>query len=180
MDLELLGRVTRQVERFESAAHAAMSQHEAAATSRVMSLDASRRKLQGLSLQQHELLMEALECVERGLYRAAHVSAWQALIDFLSEKLASDGFNNVGQARPKWPKFGSVEELREFANEHEQIVVAREVKLLSKAEAKILHGMLSKRNECAHPGHYRPDLNESLGYVSEVINRIASLQPKTL
>lgn len=180
MVLDLLGRVTGQIDKFESAAHSTLSGHETSSKSRVMSLDASRRKLQGLSLQQQELLLEALACTEYGLYRAAHVSAWQAFIDFLTDKLSSDGFVKVGQIRPKWPTFGSVEELREYANEHELVTVSREVKLLSKAEVKILHGMLSKRNECAHPGHYRPDLNESLGYVSELINRITDLQPKSL
>lgn len=180
MVLDLLGRITGQIDQFESAAHSTLSRHEASSKSRLISLDASRRQLQGLSLQQQELLLEALACIEYGLYRAAHVSAWQAFIDFLTEKLSSDGFDKVGQVRSKWPSFGSVEELREYANEHELITVSKEVKLLSKAEVKIFHGMLSKRNECAHPGRYRPDLNESLGYVAELIHRIADLQPKTL
>ena len=94
--------------------------------------------------------------------------------------MSSDGFAKVGSVRAKWPAFTSVEEFREFANEYEQIVVAKEIRLLSKAEMKTLHGMLSKRNECAHPGSYRPDLNESLGYVAEIINRAATLAAKPL
>ena len=73
---DLLDRVAGQVQRFESAAHGVLSGHKTATRSRVISLDASRRHLRSLSLQQHELLLEALECVEHGLYRAAHVSAW--------------------------------------------------------------------------------------------------------
>lgn len=180
MVLDLLGKVTSQIEEFESAAHELLSHHEASVRSRVISLDASRRQLHSLSLQQHELLMEALQCIEGGLYRAAHVSAWQGFVDFLAEKLASDGFVKVTQERPNWPKFNTVEDLVEQVNEYELIVLARQLKLLSRAEGKILHGMLSKRNECAHPGSYRPDLNESLGYVSELINRIGTLTLKTL
>lgn len=180
MVLDLLGQVTSQINEFESTAHEILSHYETATKSRVISLDASRLELHSLSVRQHELLVEALECVERGLYRAAHVSGWQAFIDFLGEKLSSDGFGKVAQARPKWPVFQSVEELHEYTNEYEQIVVAKEIRVLSKAEARILHGMLSKRNECAHPGSYRPDLNESLGYISEIINRISVLQPKKL
>lgn len=180
MVLDILGRVNSQVGQFEEAAHEVLSHHEASARSRVISLDASRRKLQALSLQQHELLMESLQCVEYGLYRAAHVSAWQALVDFIAEKLAADRFVKMAQARPKWPTFKSVEDLVEQVNEFELIVVARQLHLLSKAEAKTLHGMLSKRNECAHPTSYRPDLNETLGYVSEVINRISRLIPKSV
>lgn len=180
MILDIVQDITRQAGEFESAAHAILSRHEASSRSRVISLRRTRRQLQGLSLHQDELLREALDCIEHGLYRAGHVSAWQAFIDLLSEKLAADGLLKVSRARPKMPKLSSAEELREWATEHEIIRVARDVRLLTKAEVRILHGMLSKRNECAHPGSYRPDLNESLGYVSELLNRMSHLQPKTV
>jgi hypothetical protein len=55
---------------------------------------------------------------------------------------------------------------------------ARDLGLLSKAASKALLGLLSKRNECAHPSGYSPSLNESLGYVSEILGRIEALQGK--
>jgi hypothetical protein len=41
---------------------------------------------------------------------------------------------------------------------------------------KALHGLLNRRNECAHPSEYFPDLNQTLGYVSELFSRIEWLQ----
>src|SRR5688572_32944873 len=113
MLLDALSQITGQAEQFQVAAHEILSQHETASRSRVISLEKSRRELQGLSLDQTDLLREALDCIEYGLYRAAHVAAWQAYIDLLTEKLGSDGFAKVAAARPKWPKFTTVEELRE-------------------------------------------------------------------
>lgn len=42
---------------------------------------------------------------------------------------------------------------------------------------KALHGLLNRRNECAHPSEYFPDLNETLGYIGELFKRIKQLQP---
>ena len=52
----------------------------------------------------------------------------------------------------------------------------------SSADTPILtiHGMLNKRNECAHPNDFFPDVNMTLGYISELLTRVATLQPKTL
>jgi hypothetical protein len=45
---------------------------------------------------------------------------------------------------------------------------------------KALHGLLNKRNECAHPSDFYPDMNGSLGYISELLSRVATLQTETL
>jgi hypothetical protein len=134
--------------------------------------------MQGLSLSQERLLDEALACVEHGLFRAAHVAAWQAFMDFLEQKMASDGLVKLRAARTKWPQNSTIEELREQFPEHQIIEAARDVGLVSKSGAKSLLGMLSKRNECAHPSNYRPDMNVCLGYVSDVIVRIDEISQK--
>jgi len=105
--------------------------------------------------------------------------AWAAFMDFLEEKLASDGLVKLRSLRSTW-KASSVEELRENVVEHQLIDAARDLGLLGKTEAKALQGLLSKRNECAHPSSYFPGLNETLGYAAEVLNRIGQLQPKSL
>ncbi|MDH5696591.1 MAG: hypothetical protein OEZ00_08365, partial [Dehalococcoidia bacterium] len=83
----------------------------------------------------------------------------------------------IKAARPKW-SISSIEDLREQATEHQLIEVCRKVKLLSKNEEKALLGLLNKRNECAHPSNYDPGLNETLGFISELLSRINTLQLK--
>jgi len=51
---------------------------------------------------------------------------------------------------------------------------------LTKSEMKALHGLLNKRNECAHPSEYFPDLNETLGYISELLNRIRKIRERNI
>jgi hypothetical protein len=50
--------------------------------------------------------------------------------------------------------------------------------ILQKMTQKALHGLLNKRNECAHPSEFYPDLNSSLGYVSEIFQRVELLQKR--
>lgn len=148
--------------------------------SRIISLRETRTQVGILNLKQTELLEEALSATEAALYRPATVMAWVAFMDFLQEKLASDGLVAVHTARPAWAKFNSLAELRENVTEFQMLEVSRDVHLLTKAEYKVLQGLLAKRNECAHPSGYKPGLNEALGYVSEPLNRMPIIGQRSL
>jgi hypothetical protein len=173
-----LAEILGQARAFEREAHSILSVHEAS-LSRLVVLEETYKKLATLSLRQDDLLRQALRCIENELYRAAHVMAWAAFMDFLEEKLASDGLVKLRAMRSAW-KTASVEELRENVVEYQLIDAARDLGLLRKTEAKALQGLLNKRNECAHPSDYFPGLNETLGYVAETLNRIGQLQRKSL
>jgi hypothetical protein len=155
-----LEEMVRRVRAFRKEAHAILGSHEAS-PSRVVLLEDTYKQLTGLNLLQDDLFRQALRCLESELYRAAHVMAWAAFMDFLEEKLGSDGFKKLKQVRPNW-KFATVVELREAQPEYQIIDAAKDVGLCAKSEAKGLHGLLNKRNECAHPSAYFPALNETL------------------
>lgn len=179
MIVQALQSYRKNARAFEEEAHSILAVLEAA-PSRVILLDKMRARLAILSLQQDGLFREALKCIEIGVYRAGHVMGWAAFMDCLERKLASDGLVAVMSRRPQWAKYTSIEELREYINEYDIITVAREVRLLSKGEMKTLHGMLSTRNQCAHPSDYNPGLNEAVGYVSQLLTHVERLQCKSL
>lgn len=174
----VIGLKTKVAE-FEKSAHEILATQESS-KSRVISLYQSLSKLDDLSLDQDDQFRQALHCIEQGLYKAAYVMSWAAFIDFLEERLASDGLVKVHASRPKWSVHLTIEALRESVPESQLIDVARDVGLLSKSDAKSVQGALSRRNECAHPSRYRPELNESLGYVSELLNRVEGARLKSL
>ena len=169
---------TRRAARFEKEAHKIFSQSEDA-SSRVITVRASFRKLQPLLKPQQETLTEALNCVERGLFRAAHVLAWSALMAQIEDKLADGNFSILRQRRPKWI-LDSVQDLRENVPEFQIVEAARDCRLISKSYMKGLHGLLNKRNECAHPSDYAPALNATLGYVDETITRSVFIASKVV
>jgi hypothetical protein len=174
-----LNDLIERVARFKDEAHDILGVHEDAAQSRLVRLDRTYRALGKLSLAQDELIRQALTCTEYGLFRPAHVMGWAGFIDFLEQKLGSDGLVKVKAARPNWTA-RNIEELREQVPEPQMIEVAQKIGLCNKGETKAMLGLLNKRNECAHPSDYWPDLNQTLGYLAELLSRIDALQKRSL
>lgn len=161
---------------FNDESHQILSRVESA-KSRTVILDKTYEKLNGLSLTQDDLLRQSLRCVENNLFRSAYILAWVSFMDFIQEKLASDGFVKLNKVRTKW-NITSVEQLREEIVEFQIIEACKDVGLISKTRMRVIQGYLSSRNECAHPTDFFPDYNQTLGYISNLINQIETLQKK--
>lgn len=163
---------------FKHAAQQILATHESS-PARVITLEKTYDDLDELSLHQDDLFRQSLRCVEQGLFRAAHVMAWAAFMDFLEEKLAADGLVKMKALYPKW-KGDTMEEMREYVSEYAFIEVTKPLKLCTKNQVKALLGLLNRRNECAHPSDYYPGVNETMGFIAEVLQRIRQLQRKSL
>jgi hypothetical protein len=174
----LIKDLTSRTIDFKEAAHHIFAGHESS-KSRIFVLESSYQSLGALNLRQDDLMRQAFRCVELGVYRAAHVMAWAAFMDFLEDKLQSDGLKKVRSVRPGW-KGTDITTMREYVAERQLVEVTQDIGLCSKNQVKALVGLLNRRNECAHPSEYYPALNETLGYISELLQRIQSLIPKTL
>lgn len=166
-------KVLERVSAFEAEAKQSFGLHSTTQR-RVDQLKQTRASLSSLNLRQEQLFDEAIRCVTAGCHRAAHVAAWAAFVDFLLDMFFADGGVALSANYQSWPN-KSADELREGPAEHQLIQAAQKLKLLTKAEMKTLHGLLSKRNECAHPSGYTPNVNEALGYISELLARISTI-----
>lgn len=175
----MITRLLLGVRKFEKESHEILSAHEGAPKSRTLILEETYSRLSGLSLRQDDQFRQSLRCIENGLYRASHVMAWSAFIDFVQEKLGEDGYSRL-RSTVKNCTVASSDDLREKYNDHMVIQMVHDVGLVGKTEMKAYHGLLNKRNECAHPSDFYPDHNESLGYVSEPIARLESLQKRRI
>jgi hypothetical protein len=161
---------------FRTEAHKLLGMHEGA-TSRVIDARKSLARASALSIKQDDMLQQSVRCVEVEVFRAAHVLAFAAFVDFLHEFAARDGFVALNAARPSW-KVTSVDDLRERFSDHGFIEALEAAKLISKSEKKAFHGLLTRRNESAHPSGYYPDMNQSLGYISEILSRLEALKKR--
>lgn len=159
----------------QTEARAILATHEAS-TDRVISLEASYTELDGLSLDQDELFRESLRATQNGLYRAAHVLAWAGFIDYLHNFLYTEHGTALIAAMPNWA-ITAPEDLREHSD-FQVIEAGKTAKVYKANTMRALHGYLDRRNECAHPSGYFPDLNRTLGYVSELVDRIKRLSKK--
>lgn len=171
-----INRIIKNVSNFEKEAHQILSIHETS-KSRVVLLEQTYNKLEKLSLKQEDLFRQSLRCAENGLFRASYVMSWAACIDFVEEIMVRDDLERIKNVRPKW-KVNSIQDLREKFPESQILDAMKDAGYISKNENKAFHGLLNRRNECAHPSEYYPDLNSTLGYISEIFSRIESLQIK--
>lgn len=169
----------KQIRRFEDAAHLILAEHEDASKSRVITLEESYRVLEGLSIAQDDLFRQSFRCAEAGLYRAAHVMCWAALMDYIQGLLQEVGLPAIRKAYPNWKLTRDVSELAEYIPEAQLIQALQTLGVCTKNEVKALVGLLNKRNECAHPSAFLPGPNETLGYISECIQRLKSLECKS-
>ena len=172
-----LRKIFLGIESFKKEAHLLFAKYETS-PSRVVDLTKTYADLGGLSLKQDDLFRQAIRCVEHELFRAAHVMSWAAFMDFLEEKITAKGFKKIHKLYPGWIKYKTLDDLREYVNEFQLIECAERLVLCTRTQTKALKGLLNKRNECAHPSDYYPELNESLGYISELFKRIGQIQPK--
>jgi len=159
---------------FQREAERILSSHETSKSRRI-TIEQTYAQLGTLTVRQDRLLKQSLDCTSFSMFRAAHVLAWAALMDFLEQKLAEDEFVQLNTIRDKW-KIHSVDDLRDSRSDYQIIEAIRLTKLCSKSDEKALKGLLACRNECAHPGEYEPELNETLGYVSQILKRIQRFQ----
>jgi len=162
---------------FENEAHLLLGRYESAVKSRTVTLKQTYDAIQGLSINQDDLFRMSLRCVENGLYKAAYVMSFSAMMDYLEEWAEENNFSKLRKARPKWI-FKDIEELRDSRAEYAIIEAMHAAGFFCKAVKKGLHGDLSIRNECAHPTSFFPDLNMSLGYISDLLGRIKTLNSK--
>jgi hypothetical protein len=120
---------------FEEAAHKLLRMHEGAA-SRVVDARMSLARVSALSVKQEDMLKQSVRCIEVEVFRAAHVLAFGAFIDYLHEIAARKNFAALNAARPKWGGLTSVEDLRENHTDHSVIDALEAANLITKSEKK--------------------------------------------
>ena len=170
-----IGRILESARAFETEAHQLLATEETS-PSRVITITATYNKLNNLSLKQDELFRQAIDCAKYGFYRAAYVLAWAGAVDVIFDVL-TENFAALREAKPDW-KGADVHEMAEYKPDYEFVRVLKELNLATKNQAKTFHGLLHQRNECAHPTDYTPDVNTTLGYITEVLNAVKRFQDR--
>jgi hypothetical protein len=174
MATSLIIEIWDKVKRFENEVYAIVSKHESS-KSRVITLNSTIKEILKLSKKQQSFFYDSVKCITHALYKAAHVMAWAGFIDFIEDNL---DLSTLYKKHPKWKTWKTIEEIRENITEHQLIFEAKETGVITGSQMKTLHGLLSTRNECAHPSDYDPNLNETLGYVSSLLTRILNISGK--
>ena len=122
-------------------------------------------------------LQEALACYQHGLYRAAILMVWAAVVQHLYSVAGSHrGGVTLVQAANK-ARFGNAKrkyrEIKKqddflYLGERDFIQLAEDSGMLNRNARKVLHERLELRNLCGHPTQYRPGREETVIFIESL------------
>lgn len=170
MDLE---EVFHRANAAKRAANEILAAHELS-PSRIIHLEDLLKRLSGEPVDVQVYFKEAIKCLELELYRPAIVMSWAGFFHCFMEAFFQKHEQKIRDKRGNW-SFHDVSELKEATSESQLIETAKIIRFINKADARVLDGYLSKRNQCAHPTLYKPNMNEAIGYVDVMISRSLDL-----
>jgi hypothetical protein len=145
-------------------------------------LDSLEESLASAPPDYRPYLGEAVECYRGGLYRAAVLMVWAAVVQHLYSVASArrDGvkkFEAANQAR-----FGSSKRYRElkrandflYLGERDFIQLAEDAGMVNRNARKLLHDRLELRNLCGHPTGYRPGREETVVFIESLVLNVLS------
>lgn len=152
---------------FEAEAAVFLGKTEEAVSSRAYNAYEALQNVAKLSFDQADSLKQSVRCVEAGLNQAAFVMAWTAVADLVLQ-LTVSRIDEVKSVRERW-RFTDKASLSEEHGDFAVIEALKAAGVITKTEMKTLHGLLHRRNLCAHHTDIFPSPNEALGYIDEAI-----------
>lgn len=121
-------------------------------------------------------LLEAIQCFDSGALRAGIVITWIAAMRNLQNKLLKHyslhSINTAIEKHVREPK--PIRTITDFAYilEGVQLKAACDLGQIEKNEKIVLESCLDLRNNCGHPGQYKPEEYKALAFLEDVITII--------
>ena len=122
-------------------------------------------------------LEEAVACYDNGLFRAAILMVWAAVMEHLYMTAASHrngirSFETVNKSR-----FGTSKNYRQikkrddflYLRDRDFIQLAEDAGMLNKTARILLHEQLDLRNRCGHPTKYKPGREETVIFIESLL-----------
>ena len=129
-----------------------------------------------------DYLEEALECYRRGLYRAAVLMVWSAVVQKLYDTAGSHrGGVSMMEAANK-ARLGNSRRYREikkqddllYVGEKDFIQLCEDAGMLNRNARKMLHERLDLRNLCGHPTKYTPGREQTVIFIESLVLNVLS------
>jgi hypothetical protein len=131
-----------------------------------------------------DYLAEAVTCYEHGLYRAAILMAWAAVVEHLY-MAASDHSGGIRAFQTaNLARFGTSRTYREikkkddflYLGEANWLQLAEDAGLMNRNARLILTERLNLRNRCGHPTKYKPGREETVVFIESLLLNFISGQ----
>jgi hypothetical protein len=127
-------------------------------------------------------LEEAVGCYRNGLYRAAILMVWSAVIQHLHATVGAHR-GGIGQLeKANKARFGAMKKYRQvkkqddlsYLGEKDFIWAAEDAGVFNRNARKLLHERLDLRNLCGHPTRYTPGREETVIFIESLLLNVLS------
>jgi hypothetical protein len=125
---------------------------------------------------------EALSCYQHGLYRAAILMVWAAIIQHLYSVAGSHRGGLAAFESANKTRFGTSRNHREikkqddflYLGERDFIQLGEDAGMFNRNARRLLQERLDLRNLCGHPTQYRPGREETVIFIESLLLNILS------
>jgi hypothetical protein len=174
---KLLGGL-RELQVDYGGAEVADAEHESPAAA----LDSLEEAVKRAPADYRPYLEEAVGCYRNGLYRAAILMVWSAVIQHLYATVGGHR-GGIGQLETaNKARFGEMKKYRQvkkqddlsYLGEKDFIWAAEDAGVFNRSARKLLHERLDLRNLCGHPTRYTPGREETVIFIESLLLNVLS------
>jgi hypothetical protein len=129
-----------------------------------------------------EYLEEALECYLNGLFRAAVLMVWAAVMEHLYMTASAHSGGLAAFEEANKARFGTAKSYRRlkqrddflYLRDRDYIQLGEDAGMFNKNARKMLWTRLDLRNDCGHPTKYQPGREETVIFIESLLLNIVS------
>ncbi|MGD8780913.1 MAG: tyrosine-type recombinase/integrase [Ignavibacteria bacterium] len=124
-----------------------------------------------------DYILEGIQCINSGVYRAAVIFIWSATMYTLYNKCLSRSKNLLNDAiRRHQPNAPWIDKIEDFAYIKDRTVLdsTTDLSIYDKNQKNVLVECLDLRNKCGHPGNYKPKPIRVAAFLEEVVSIVFS------
>lgn len=122
-----------------------------------------------------DFILEGIQCIKAGVYRAAVIFIWSASIYSIYQKCLEKRKTELNSAiRKHYPSAPNISKIEDFAFIKDRTVLETTVDLsiYDKDTKNVLVECLDLRNKCGHPSNYRPKPIRVAAFLEDVVNNV--------
>lgn len=120
-----------------------------------------------------DYILEGIHCINSGLYRASVIFIWSGTIYTIHQKIFNHSINSINMAIQRhFPKAPNIQRVEDLTQIKDRIVLesCEDLGIFDKSQKNVLIDCLDLRNNCGHPGNYKPKGLKVTGFLEDIVN----------
>jgi site-specific recombinase XerD len=120
-----------------------------------------------------DYILEGIHCINSGLYRASVIFIWSGTIYTIHQKVFNHSMNSINSAIQRhYPKAQNVQRIEDLTQIKDRIILeaCEDLGIFDKSQKNVLIDNLDLRNNCSHPGNYKPKPIKVSGFLEDIVN----------